>query len=118
MQGCNRKLADWQWFRFCGETDMGQTAAALCTECGGEYKLASNDGVYHAIYKGKLWMTCSNKEECEANINIDDCSRKVSNLFFALIWKSESANGIPSSIRLMSAFHSVANVKRNLLIIP
>lgn len=39
-KGCEKHLAEDQWFRFCGETDMGQTAPALCTECGGEYKLA------------------------------------------------------------------------------
>lgn len=38
-KGCKKRLAEEQWFRFCGETDMGQTAPALCTECGGEYKL-------------------------------------------------------------------------------
>lgn len=37
---CGRKLADSEWFKFCGETDMGQTMPALCTECGGSYLLA------------------------------------------------------------------------------
>ncbi len=37
--GCKKRLADGQWWKFCGETDMGQTLPALCTECGGEYKL-------------------------------------------------------------------------------
>ena len=37
--GCGRLLAEGQWWWFCGETDMGQTAPALCTECGGEYLL-------------------------------------------------------------------------------
>lgn len=35
--GCGSVLKEGQWFRFCGETDMGQTAPALCTHCGGEY---------------------------------------------------------------------------------
>ena len=39
MNGCRRPLADDQWWNFCGETDMGQTAPALCTECGGRFKL-------------------------------------------------------------------------------
>lgn len=39
-QGCKKRLAPGQHWAFCGETDMGQTAPALCTECGGEYKLA------------------------------------------------------------------------------
>lgn len=39
-KGCKKKLAPGQWFTRCGETDMGQTAPALCTECGGEYRLA------------------------------------------------------------------------------
>ena len=37
--GCKRKLAPGQWWNFCGETDMGQTLPALCTECGGSYIL-------------------------------------------------------------------------------
>ena len=36
---CGRKLADGQWWTYCGETDMGQTSPALCTECGGSFKL-------------------------------------------------------------------------------
>jgi hypothetical protein len=39
-QGCKAKLAAGQWWSFCGETDMGQTAPALCTKCGGTYRLA------------------------------------------------------------------------------
>lgn len=38
-KGCKKRLASGQWFSFCGETDMGQTAPALCTECGGSLKL-------------------------------------------------------------------------------
>jgi hypothetical protein len=38
--GCKRKLAEGQWWVVCGETDMGQTAPALCAECGGDLKLA------------------------------------------------------------------------------
>jgi hypothetical protein len=37
--GCKRKLAAGQYWSFCGETDMGQSLPALCTECGGEFKL-------------------------------------------------------------------------------
>ena len=40
-KGCGKRLAEGQFWTFCGETDMGQTAPALCTECGGEYKLAA-----------------------------------------------------------------------------
>ena len=39
---CGRKLADGQWYHFCGETDMGQTSPALCTRCDGTYKLAKD----------------------------------------------------------------------------
>jgi len=39
MAGCDRALDNGQWFRFCGETDMGQTLPALCTLCGGDFKL-------------------------------------------------------------------------------
>lgn len=38
-QGCKKRLAPGQYWGYCGETDMGQSAPALCTECGGEYKL-------------------------------------------------------------------------------
>jgi len=38
-KGCRKRLAPGQWWAFCGETDMGQSAPALCTNCGGEYKL-------------------------------------------------------------------------------
>ena len=37
--GCGKELAAGQWWLFCGETDMGQSFPALCTECGGKYKL-------------------------------------------------------------------------------
>jgi hypothetical protein len=40
-EGCQRPLAPYQWWAWCGETDMGQTAPALCTECGGDLKLAT-----------------------------------------------------------------------------
>lgn len=39
-KGCGKSLAKGQWWSYCGETDMGQTSPALCTECGGSYKLA------------------------------------------------------------------------------
>lgn len=35
--GCKARLAEGQWWQTCGETDMGQTAPALCTHCGGEF---------------------------------------------------------------------------------
>lgn len=37
--GCRRRLAKGQHWAFCGETDMGQSLPALCTECGGPFKL-------------------------------------------------------------------------------
>jgi len=40
---CNRKLAKGQYWTFCGETDMGQSMPALCTECGGKFKLTDPD---------------------------------------------------------------------------
>lgn len=42
MAGCKRKLAEGQWWSFCGEADMGQSLPALCKECGGEYVLAES----------------------------------------------------------------------------
>lgn len=38
-KGCRKRLAPGQWWGYCGETDMGQTLPALCTECGGNYTL-------------------------------------------------------------------------------
>jgi hypothetical protein len=32
-EGCGKKLAAGQFWSYCGETDMGQTAPALCEEC-------------------------------------------------------------------------------------
>ena len=36
---CSRKLAAGQYWHFWGETDMGQGSPALCTRCGGSFKL-------------------------------------------------------------------------------
>ncbi len=41
---CGRKLADGQYWHFCGETDMGQSWPVLCVECGGEYRLYEDNG--------------------------------------------------------------------------
>lgn len=38
VNGCGVKLKEGQWWRYCGETDMGQTIPNLCKECGGEYE--------------------------------------------------------------------------------
>lgn len=42
-KGCGKLLAKGQWWGFCGETDMGQTLPALCTECGGSYVLRESE---------------------------------------------------------------------------
>jgi hypothetical protein len=34
--GCRSPIVD-DWWNFCGETDMGQTAPVLCTACGGTF---------------------------------------------------------------------------------
>lgn len=41
--GCLRRLKDGQWWRYCGETDMGQTEPALCSECGGTFELDEHE---------------------------------------------------------------------------
>jgi len=41
-KSCGKLLAPGQWWRFCGETDMGQTLPVLCTECGGDMILADD----------------------------------------------------------------------------
>ena len=33
MKPCGAKLADGQWWAFCGETDMGQGSPVLCEVC-------------------------------------------------------------------------------------
>lgn len=38
-EGCKKTLARGEWFARCGDTDMGQTLPALCTECGGNFQL-------------------------------------------------------------------------------
>lgn len=38
--GCGKRLAPGRHWAFCGETDMGQSLPALCTECGGTFVLA------------------------------------------------------------------------------
>lgn len=40
--GCKKQLAQGQWWHNCGDSDYG-SMPALCTECGGEYKLAFED---------------------------------------------------------------------------
>ncbi len=40
MSVCGRKLAEGQWFSFCGDTDMGQGCPAECTDCGGSFEVA------------------------------------------------------------------------------
>lgn len=40
--GCKKQLAQGQWWNNCGDSDYG-SMPALCTECGGEYKLAFED---------------------------------------------------------------------------
>jgi hypothetical protein len=32
-QGCGKKLAPSQFWTYCGETDIGNTAPALCENC-------------------------------------------------------------------------------------
>lgn len=36
---CGRFFAPGQWWLRCGDTDMGRSLPALCTECGGDFKL-------------------------------------------------------------------------------
>lgn len=36
--GCGCTLAPGQWWSFCGETDMGKSLPALCTDCGGKFE--------------------------------------------------------------------------------
>ena len=36
--GCGYSLIGGQYFTYCGETDMGQSKPALCTNCGGSFK--------------------------------------------------------------------------------
>lgn len=38
-KGCNREIAEGQYWSYCGEKDMGQSAPALCRDCGGTLRL-------------------------------------------------------------------------------
>lgn len=42
-RGCGRRLAPDEWFRFCAGSDHG-SISAYCTECGGDLKLAEDEG--------------------------------------------------------------------------
>jgi len=53
-KGCGYALVEGQWWKFCGETDMGQTAPALCTQCGGSFKRAEPQHVYETELARKL----------------------------------------------------------------
>lgn len=69
MDGCRQPLAEGQWWNFCGETDMGQTAPALCTECGGVYEreeeaMTISDARAEAIGKA-LTDALSDKLKCK-----------------------------------------------------
>lgn len=60
--GCGASLAACQWWKFCGETDMGQTLPALCTSCGGQY--IREDGLmanHEASEKTKLSVVDAQK---------------------------------------------------------
>lgn len=34
---CGSRLADGQWWGYCGQTDMGQTVAVQCIKCEPKY---------------------------------------------------------------------------------
>lgn len=53
---CGHTLAKGQWWNFCGETDMGQTLPALCTECGGEFKRASVEEMAERKRQADEWL--------------------------------------------------------------
>ena len=53
-KSCGAELAMGQHWAFCGETDMGQTMPALCTECGGPYKRAEVPIVPHPKFNNVL----------------------------------------------------------------
>lgn len=59
---CNKPLAPGQWWHFCGETDMGQTPPAECTECGGRYILKEAKDSERLVkemlryIEGKVWL--------------------------------------------------------------
>ncbi len=54
-RGCSRELATGQWWTYCGETDMGQTLPVLCTQCGGEYKLAPTSWTVDDHERERQW---------------------------------------------------------------
>ena len=42
---CGKKLEDGQYWRYCGESDMGQTSPVHCENCGGSLKLCIKEKV-------------------------------------------------------------------------
>ena len=60
-KGCNATLTPGQWWRFCGETDMGQTLPALCTECGGSYIRADDPDAEAKVAEANKATKCVNK---------------------------------------------------------
>ena len=47
---CGKKFAKCQWWSYCGETDMGQSAPVKCTQCGGNFILQEDVDKYIKDY--------------------------------------------------------------------
>lgn len=78
---CNKLLKEGQWWHFCGETDMGKTAPVQCTECGGQYELASPEAQAEHDRKKAEWA-----------------EKTAADKFFNLYTGEGARNTIPHSI--------------------
>ena len=72
--GCGEKLMEDCHWNYCGETDMGQMAPALCTYCGGAYIRDADKGEYrHVMFEpradevGKKATAVTGKDPGEAH---------------------------------------------------
>ena len=68
MKPCGAKLADGQWWAFCGETDMGQGSPVLCEVCDVVNGLKRKESDMKRISKNTLFAIMGMK----ATINPDD----------------------------------------------
>lgn len=68
---CGAKLADGQWWHFCGETDMGQTLPVQCTDCGGDMIRADDPNAEARVEEMKVVWDKQNTQRKEERKRLD-----------------------------------------------
>ena len=91
-KGCGKRLAQGQWWAFCGETDMGQTLPALCTDCGGEYLLATYSSQYTKIPAKNGCTGCIAERDAELCCDLPLCSPVNNNGVSVIFIESDSGH--------------------------